>query len=53
MLNAILYKLKTGCQWALLPVESLFSGKVLTYGAVYHHYCKWFKADEWKFGKTP
>ena len=48
VINAILYKLKTGCQWALLPVEALFSGKVLTYGAVYHHYRKWCKADEWK-----
>lgn len=48
VINAILYKLKTGCQWALLPVKSLFSGKVLTYGAVYHHYRKWSKADEWK-----
>lgn len=32
--NAILYKLKTGCQWSLFPVEALFSVKVLTYGAV-------------------
>ena len=32
--NAILYKLKTGCQWSLFPVEALFSVKVLTYGTV-------------------
>lgn len=32
VVNAILYKLKTGCQWAFLPVEALFSGKVLSYG---------------------
>ena len=43
VVNAILYKLKTGCQWALLPVEALFSGKVLSHGAVYHHYNKWSK----------
>ena len=24
VINAILYKLKTGCQWAFLPVEALF-----------------------------
>lgn len=48
MVNAILYKLKTGCQWALLPIESLFSNKVLTYGVVFHHYRKWCKAGEWK-----
>ncbi len=44
VVNAILYKLKTGCQWALLPVKALFSGKVLTYGAVYHHDNKWSNA---------
>lgn len=48
VINTILYKLKTGCQWALLPVESLFNGKVLTYGAVYHHYRKWCKENECK-----
>ena len=36
VVNAILYKLKTGCQWALLPVKALFSGKELSPGAVYH-----------------
>ncbi|GEM_PF-6749114 len=34
IVNAILYELKTGCQWEYLPVESLFSGKVLKYGAI-------------------
>ena len=29
VVNAILYKLKTGCQWALLPVKAMFSGKGL------------------------
>ena len=48
VVNAILYKLKTGCQWSFLPVEALFSGKVLSYGAVYHHYNKWSKSGEWK-----
>lgn len=48
VVNAILYKLKTGCQWAFLPVEALFSGKVLSHGAVYHHYNKWSKSGEWK-----
>ncbi len=38
VVNAILYKLKAGCQWILLPVESLFSGKVLVYNTVYQHY---------------
>ena len=48
VVNAILYKLKTGCQWAYLPVKELLSGKVLKYGAVFHHYNKWSKNGEWK-----
>lgn len=48
VINAILYKLKTGCQWEYLPVKELFSGKVLKYGAVFHHYNKWSKKGEWK-----
>ena len=48
VINAILYKLKRGCQWKYLPVKELFSSKVLKYGAVFHHYNKWSKKCEWK-----
>lgn len=48
IVNAILYKLKTGCQWEYLPVEALFSETVLGYGAVFYHFNKWRKAGEWK-----
>lgn len=48
VVNAILYKLKTGCQWASLPVASLFSAVVLGYGAVFHHYRKWCRLGEWQ-----
>lgn len=48
IVNAIFYKLKTGCQWKYLPVEALFTETVLGYGAVFHHYNKWKKAGEWK-----
>lgn len=48
IINAILYKLKTGCQWEHLPVEALFSETVLGHGAVFHHFNKWRKAGEWK-----
>lgn len=30
IVNAILYKLKSGCQWRLLPIGHLFSGGVRT-----------------------
>ena len=48
IINAILYKLKVGCQWEHLPVEHLFSETVLKHGAVYHHYRKWCKGGHWK-----
>lgn len=48
IVNAILYKLKTGCQWDQLPVYHLFSTKVLKHGAVFHHYRKWCKGGHWK-----
>jgi transposase len=48
IVNAILYKLKTGVHWHLLPVDSLFSEQVLGYAAVFHHYRKWSIADSWK-----
>ena len=38
VVNCILYKLKTGCQWYLLPVKSLFSEVVLHYKIVFGHF---------------
>ena len=41
---AILYRLKSGCQWQMLPVEKFFtSEKRLTANGVYHHFNKWVK----------
>jgi transposase len=48
LINCILYKLKTGVQWHLLPVKSLFSGKVLHYKTVFGHYRNWCKQGVWK-----
>lgn len=48
IVNCILYKLKTGVQWPMLPVESLFSEKVLHYKTVFGRYRKWCKLDAWK-----
>lgn len=41
IINAILYKLKTGVQWHQLPVKALFEGIVLSWESVYYHYRKW------------
>jgi len=48
VVNCILYKLKTGIQWYMLPVESLFSDIVLSYKTVYGHFRKWCKKGEWE-----
>ena len=48
LVNAILYKLKTGVQWHQLPVKALFEDKSLTWNAVYHHYRKWCLSNAFK-----
>lgn len=48
IVNCILYKLKTGMQWHLLPVDSLFSDRVLHYKTVFGHYRKWCQQNVWK-----
>ena len=47
-IQCILYKLKTGCQWYMLPVSSFFTAKVLHYKTVYGHFRKWCKKGEWQ-----
>lgn len=48
VVNCILYKLKTGIQWRLLPVRALFSDVVLSCKTVFYHFRKWSKNGEWK-----
>lgn len=48
VINCILYKLKTGIQWHLLPVTALFSDVILSYKTVFYHFRKWCKNGEWK-----
>ena len=37
--------MKTGIQWALLPMEQLFSEVVPSYKTVFGHYRKWCKEE--------
>jgi len=48
VVNAIFYKLKTGCQWELLPVKLLVISGELGWNAIYHHYRKWCKDGSWR-----
>ncbi|QMU30987.1 IS5 family transposase [Adhaeribacter radiodurans] len=44
IVGAILYKLKSGCQWRQLPVKQFFGEKSLSWQGVYHHFRKWVSA---------
>ena len=48
VIQCILYKLKTGCQWHMLPVSSFFTGRVLHYKTEYGHFRKWSRNGEWE-----
>ena len=48
VLEVILYKLKTGCQWRQLPIKQFFTGTALTWSGVYHHFNEWRKDGSWK-----
>jgi len=48
IVNAILYKLKTGVHWCLLPVGALFSDRSLSWQSVYHHFRKWSLSGAWR-----
>lgn len=48
IVNAILYKLKTGVQWHQLPTEVFFKEKILSWESVYYHYRKWCTNGVWK-----
>jgi len=41
VIQCILYKLKMGCQWHMLPVSAIFTGRVLSDKSVYAHFRKW------------
>ena len=48
IVEAIFYRLKTGCQWRLLPVKQFVDRAGTTWNAVYHHYSKWCKDGSWE-----
>ena len=50
IVNSILYKLKTGIQWHMLPVRCLFSHTPLSYKTVFGHSRKWCKNGDWHSG---
>ena len=47
IVEAISYRLKTGCQWREIPTKEFFSDKVLSWNTVFYHFNKWSKAGCW------
>jgi transposase len=41
IIEAILHRLKTGCQWRELPTKQFFSNTILSWNTVFYHYNKW------------
>lgn len=41
IIAAILYRLKTGCQWRQLPTGEFFAAYRLSWQGVYYHFRRW------------
>jgi transposase len=48
IVNAILYKLKTGLQWRELPMRQFFGFARYTWQSVFYHFNKWSKTGMWQ-----
>ncbi|MEZ5196671.1 MAG: transposase [Bacteroidales bacterium] len=47
VVESILYRLKTGCQWRQLPMKQFFRVKY-HWQSVYYHFQKWCKDGSWE-----
>lgn len=47
VIEAILYRLKTGCQWCSLPMKGFFRLRY-NWQSVYYHFQKWSKDVSWE-----
>jgi len=48
IVEAILYKLKTGCQWSFIPVKQFITDIHYSYSSIYYHYQRWSKDGSWE-----
>lgn len=47
IVQAILYRLKTGCQWRCLPLQQFFGQQPYTWQGVYYHFHRWVANGSW------
>jgi transposase len=48
LVMAILYRLKTGCQWRYLPMKEFFEPDAISWNSVYQHFNNWSKSGCWR-----
>ena len=48
VIQCILYKLKTGCQWHMIPTMAIFTEVVLHYKTIFGKFRQWCKDGSWQ-----
>jgi transposase len=48
IVKAIIFRLKTGCQWREIPVAIFCSRTTISWNTIYYHFRKWSKDGSWK-----
>lgn len=48
VVELILYRMKTGCQWRFLPTKQFFTTQKLSWQGVYYHFNEWVKDGFWR-----
>jgi len=48
IVKAIIYRLKSGCQWRELPVSIFCRDVLISWNTIYYHFRKWSKDGSWK-----
>jgi transposase len=43
IIKAIIYRLKSGCQWREIPISAFCSRVLITWNSIYYHFRKWSK----------
>ena len=48
IIKAIIYRLKSGCQWREIPICAFCSRILISWNTIYYHFRKWSKDGSWK-----
>ena len=48
IIKAIIYRLKSGCQWREIPVLAFCGKTIISWNSIYYHFRKWSKDGSWK-----